>query len=425
MGCSIALALASKGRSVQVLDKGPAAGAGTTSSSSAVVRFNYSTLDAVALAWESKHLWERWDELVGRSDESGLARFHRIGALLFDSPGQQPAAQIAKLFGEVGVAYEYLDGAELGRRYPQIDFGRYWPPRAVEDEDFGNAAAGQLSACYTPDAGYVDDPQLAAHNLMVAARGFGAGFNFGSEVTAVHRRGDRVRGVTLRDRTVISADTVVNAAGPHSSRVNALAGLRDDFAGIWTRPLRQEVHVVPVADTILEGSGSRIPAVVVQDTDLGTYFRPEGPGCILVGGLEPECDPLIWVDDPDTLNPKPSVAAWQAQTYRLAKRLPGIGVSHRPSGLASLYDVTPDWVPVYDRTSLDGFYVAIGTSGNQFKNAPMIGRLMAELIEACEAGHDHDRQPVRVRCELTGNEVNLGHYSRLRELAATSGTVLG
>ena len=28
-----------------------------------------------------------------------------------------------------------------------------------------------------------------------------------------------------------------------------------------------------------------------------------------------------------------------------------------------------DWLPIYDRTYLDGLYVAIGTSGNQFKNA--------------------------------------------------------
>ena len=30
-----------------------------------------------------------------------------------------------------------------------------------------------------------------------------------------------------------------------------------------------------------------------------------------------------------------------------------------------MYDVSDDWIPIYDRTDLDGFYVAIGTSGNQ------------------------------------------------------------
>ena len=35
----------------------------------------------------------------------------------------------------------------------------------------------------------------------------------------------------------------------------------------------------------------------------------------------------------------------------------------------------------------------IGSSGNQFKNAPIAGHCMAELIDACEKGHDHDQDP--------------------------------
>ena len=33
---------------------------------------------------------------------------------------------------------------------------------------------------------------------------------------------------------------------------------------------------------------------------------------------------------------------------------------------------------------MKGFYMAIGTSGNQYKNAPVVGAMMAELIDACE-----------------------------------------
>ena len=85
-----------------------------------------------------------------------------------------------------------------------------------------------------------------------------------------------------------------------------------------------------------------------------------------------------------------------------------------------------DWTPIYDRTSLPGFYVAIGTSGNQFKNAPTVGALMTELITRVEGGHDHDRDPVRFRCPSTGHEVDLGAFSRRREAnTASSGTVMG
>jgi sarcosine oxidase subunit beta len=70
--------------------------------------------------------------------------------------------------------------------------------------------------------------------------------------------------------------------------------------------------------------------------------------------------------------------------------------------------------------------MACGTSGNQFKNAPVAGMLMAELIAACEAGHDHDADPLKVTGPRTGLELELGFYSRRRRVNPDSSfTVLG
>jgi sarcosine oxidase subunit beta len=70
--------------------------------------------------------------------------------------------------------------------------------------------------------------------------------------------------------------------------------------------------------------------------------------------------------------------------------------------------------------------MAVGTSGNQFKNAPLAGVLMAELIQACEAGHDHDREPLRHKGRYTGLEIDLGSFSRLRAVNRESSfSVLG
>jgi sarcosine oxidase subunit beta len=41
---------------------------------------------------------------------------------------------------------------------------------------------------------------------------------------------------------------------------------------------------------------------------------------------------------------------------------------------------------------------------------------MAELIEACENGHDHDQDPVQVKCRYTKHTMDGGFYSRLREI---------
>jgi sarcosine oxidase subunit beta len=88
--------------------------------------------------------------------------------------------------------------------------------------------------------------------------------------------------------------------------------------------------------------------------------------------------------------------------------------------------VSDDWIPIYDKSDLPGFYMAVGTSGNQYKNGPVVGQMMAELIESCENGHDHDSNPVTVQGKYTGATFDLGFYSRLREVNTDSSfSVLG
>jgi sarcosine oxidase, subunit beta len=103
---------------------------------------------------------------------------------------------------------------------------------------------------------------------------------------------------------------------------------------------------------------------------------------------------------------------------RAARRLPGLRVPGRPTGVVGLYDVTEDWAPVYDRTAAPGYFVAIGTSGNQFKNAPLVGRIMATLVEGAAAGGDHDREPHTMTLPRTGHTIDLAAFSRRRSVDA-------
>ena len=51
---------------------------------------------------------------------------------------------------------------------------------------------------------------------------------------------------------------------------------------------------------------------------------------------------------------------------------------------------------------------------------------MAELIVACEAGHDHDEKPVEFRLENLDRVVSVGFYSRNRKINENSSfSVLG
>jgi sarcosine oxidase subunit beta len=413
IGCSIAYEFAKAGRSVVVLDRAKGPGMGSTSASSAVVRFNYSTFTGVAAAWESKHLWEDWEEHLGGTDGGSLARFHRTGGLLFDVPGID-VARSCGLFDEAGVPYERWTAADVRDRVPGLDPGRHFPPKAVASDDFWAPAHDDIGGTWTPDTGFVDDPAFAAHNLMVAAQRHGAEFRFGTAVTAIESRGGRVVGVRAGD-TTYSCDVVVNVAGPHSGIVNDLAGVGEEFR-IRTRPLRQEVHELP-------GDGRTYP--LIADLDLGTYFRTTPAGNLLVGGMEPECDPLHWLDDPDDFAGGATAAVYEAQAYRVARRLPDIGVPPSPRGVVGVYDVSTDWTPIYDKTGLDGYYVAIGTSGNQFKNAPVVGAFLHAIVTGTEAGVDHDTAPIEHKLSRTGLLVNLGAYSRLRDPADSAGNVLG
>ena len=64
IGSSIALQLKRLGHDVTVVERNSGAGLGSTSASSAVVRFNYSTFDAVMLSWESYFHWKDFKDLI-------------------------------------------------------------------------------------------------------------------------------------------------------------------------------------------------------------------------------------------------------------------------------------------------------------------------------------------------------------------------
>lgn len=417
VGAAIALELSRGGRSVTVVDREAAVGAGSTSASSAIIRFHYSSHAAVLTAWEAAALWTGFADFLG-SPEGPVARFLRTGCLVLDHPGADRSDVLGR-FDVVGVPYAELTPADIRHRYPALDPGDFSPPRPVDDPGFAAEPHGELGGYFTPDAGFVDDPQLAATNLMDAARRGGAQLRLRSEVVGIATQQGQVTGVELGSGETISAPVVVNAAGPGSSVINRMADVVSDMA-ISHRPLRQEVHVTPAPSGFGSDEGT-----IVTDPGLGTYFLPHPGGTLLVGGTEPECDPLEWVDDPTEFDPLPTAPSFERNVFRLARRLPTVGIPHRPLGVAGLYDVSDDWVPIYDKTNLGGFFLACGTSGNQFKNAPLVGTFLAALIDAAAAGHDHDAEPVRVRGRRTGLDIDLSAFSRRRQPTATSGSVLG
>jgi sarcosine oxidase subunit beta len=412
IGAAIAYELCKRGYKTVNVDKLPAAGYGPTSNSCAIVRAHYSSATGVAVAHDGFSYWEQWEDYLDCEDESGFARYVQSGTVLLKNASGHHE-KVLRHFAEQGVEYDELDNDAVAERWPWLDLHSYWPPTRPEDDpSFRDVPEAMLEgAIVTPRSGYVSDPMLATHNLQRAAEAKGGRFLFGTTVVEIPQAGGRVTGVVLADGEKIEAPIVINVAGPHSARINRMAGAEEGM-NIKTRPLRHEVHHEPAPEGIdFEREGCHI-----SDGDSAIYIRPESGNNILVGSEDPDCDEKEWVDDPDDYNRAVTEEQWKAQVYRLARRIPSLGIPNERRGVVDLYDVSDDWIPIYDRSDVDGFYMAIGSSGNQFKNAGPAGLMMAELVERCEAGHDHDADPIAVEGRFTGRPIDLAFYSRKREI---------
>jgi glycine/D-amino acid oxidase-like deaminating enzyme len=165
---------------------------------------------------------------------------------------------------------------------------------------------------------------------------------------------------------------------------------------------------------------------VIGDVDGGVYTRPETGGrALIVGSTDPECDEFEWIADPDNYDQTVTEPYRQRQCLRLMKRIPELELGPA-RGVASLYDVTvQDWYPIADGTDLPGYYVCIGTSGSSFKTAPVLGRLMAEIIESCERGAEIDAEPFQLDLPRVGVKIDTRFLSRRRQDLSSSGTVIG
>ncbi|GAB6143026.1 NAD(P)/FAD-dependent oxidoreductase [Desulfocicer niacini] len=421
IGCPIAYELCKMGYKTLNVDKQPDAGEGSTAGSCAIVRAHYSTADGVAMAYEGFKYWLDWENYLDHvTDEKGLARYMNTGSLLLKSEGHD-WQKVQKNYDEVGVKYEPWDNEKIKKMIPPIDLHKYWPVRRPEDPKFYDEPTEMLKGgIFCPEGGYVNDPALSAHNIMRAAEAKGGTFMFNTEVVEIRSENGKVAGITLKDGTKIDSPVVVNAGGPHSFKVTQMAEGVWEGCNIKTKALRHEVMHCPSP----EGYDYLNDGYHMSDGDIGCYVRPEVGNMFLIGSEDPDCDPQEWVDPDEFYAGKGGHGRdnqltdeqWKAQCYRFGKRVPELKVPNQPKGVCDLYDVSDDWIPIYDKTDLGGFYLAVGTSGNQYKNAPVVGRMMAELIDACEKGLDHDNEPFQFTYHYTGRTMDVGFFSRKRDI---------
>ena len=142
---------------------------------------------------------------------------------------------------------------------------------------------------------------LSAHNLAYAARQHGAEFRFHQEVVGIEQAGGRVPGVTLADG---SDDRTPRWSSTSAARTRASStawpASPTACASATARCARRcSPSTAPDGSPPEDG----VPAWPTSTSASTSARRSAAPW--LLGGTEPECDELHWVDDPDQFNDVP------------------------------------------------------------------------------------------------------------------------
>jgi sarcosine oxidase subunit beta len=329
---------------VILLEREAALGTGSTGRCAGGFRIQFSSEINVRLSLASVPMIRRF------SEEHGLPLDVDVDGYLFlvrDEAAWMGYRAAAAMQRSLGARVEELDAAAAAALIPGLNVD------------------GVVGATFGPDDG-IADPSGLTNGYATLARRVGAEIRLGTAVTAIRTSADgsRVTGVSTRDGD-IDAPVVVNAAGPWARELAATCGI--------DLPLEpQPRHVVTTSG--FPGRPERRTLVI--DTATMFYFHREGAGVLM--GMPRLADAATTfetiVDD-----------RW------IAEELLPVAVSVLPTiadaGLArswvGLYEMTPDHHAILGPVDgLAGLYLANGFSGHGFQHAPIVGKLIAELITA-------------------------------------------
>jgi sarcosine oxidase subunit beta len=338
MGASTAYHLAKAGvPGVVLLEREAFFGLGATGRCAGGIRHQFATEINIRL---SQHSLRMLDALEAETGQPALVR--KCGYLfVLTRPADVDAFQHhLRLQNSLGVPTEWLSGDEIRRRLPGCMF-----PDA-------------LGGTFLASDGLAD-PNSVVMAYVNAARRLGARCLTDVTVTGIETARGGVTGV-LTPAGRLATDRVVNAAGPWSAPLAALAGV-----ALPVQPVRRQW----LTTSALPALPPDFPFVI--DFAQSLYFHREGEG-LLTGMSNPAQPPGF----DQSVDP-----AWElVHLEAAARRLPLLEQAGVVSRWAGLYEVTPDAHPIVGTTPVGGFYVVTGFSGHGFMHGPICGLLMAELL---------------------------------------------
>ncbi len=318
----------------------------STARSAGGVRLQFSTPENIALSQSMVHLLRNLKAEFGPDAD---IPFREQGYLIMASAaGRSILESNAAVQSRFGATTEIVDASAFATRFPWINTD--------------GVAAGSYGAT---NEGWID-PVLLMTLMRTAAVKAGAEVVKG-EVVAVNRDGNRITGVRLASGEQIACGTLVNAAGPYSGKVAAMAGIP-----LPVEPRKRYVYVI---DSRRASEDMRKGPLTVDPS--GVWFRPEGRTFIC--GISPDEDNEPPAVDLDTIDYAPfEEIVWPT----LAARVPAFEEAKLLSVWAGFYDYnTLDQNAVIGaHPAVSNFFMVTGFSGHGLQQGYAAGRAVAELI---------------------------------------------
>jgi sarcosine oxidase subunit beta len=348
MGLSVAYHLAERGvASVTVVDKGYLCG-GASGRNGGGVRAQWSNETNVRLMLESIQMCREF------AAKMKINVWFRQGGYLFLARSLAVRERLEKsvaLQNECGLPTRMLSAQEARRLVPELD------------------TSGIDAASYNPDDGVVF-PWPFVWGYAQAARKRGVEVVTWQEVVGFETTGSRIDGVRLRvcgppgvppsGEATIRTHKVVNAAGAWSPLIAKMLGVL-----LPNKPRRHEICSTEPLKPWLKP--------LVADLGDGLYFSQSTRGEI-VGGVGNE----YVAPGLDALSSHAFLGKYARSLVRTCPVLAGVKVLRQWAGC---YDLTPDANPIVGPVDeVDDFYQASGFMGHGFMMAPVVGKLLAELI---------------------------------------------
>jgi sarcosine oxidase subunit beta len=340
VGASAAYHIAAAGAGrVLLLERADRLAAGSTGACAGGFRYQFSSEVNVRLSQASVPM------IVGFSQEHGLPLDVAQDGYLFLVRGEalwRDFVAAHELQRALGVEAELLPPEEAAALVPGISL------------------EGVVGAAFGPRDG-IADPSGLTQGYATLARRAGAELELGVEVTAVRASAGRITGVET-SRGPVDAPVVVNAAGPWAGLLAATVGIE-----LPLEPVPRHVLVTGA----FPGAPERRTLVI--DAATSFYLHREGPGVLMGMGRAGETASF------DTTTDETFVADELLPTaVRVFPPLEAAAIEHSWVGL---YEMTPDRHPILGPApGVEGFYLANGFSGHGFQHAPIVGKLLAEMI---------------------------------------------